>query len=625
MKSLLAAAAACCALSAPAAAADDPLAALLAEGSLAQTRNPVPATFLLNEGSRHLTADQRAKALEQLHEALKVQTDAMRTMMEGAAGAMNTEAVKQQMEYAKRNSGKGSLIKNMFGMHQPPPPPTSPQEMQRQTKQAMVDPWVRGIEAARALEKAGDAQRAANFYVDCLQYLDADWVPSACVDGIVDLGPRRAGLVLNWMLDNADTISMKGGGGFAPPPASGKHGKALPDPGTIELRLAALEGLGALSAPGQLEGEARETAVNKILGYASGKENEPFYRGAALGLGRSRDPRGAEPLRRLAKDPRPEVRLAAWRGLAVAYHDDAALGALRSELGSGDLERQLQAAQVLFEAGDEAAFSWAVQTIGHHRSSDAKEADIRPRVVRSLVALGGSRARPTLERALAAGPGNDWLEAWVKVALLELGDQSQLPAVRQALAKDDWALDPRSAGSIWRAIKPLVLAAAQTVLTGGMAAPSTIDQVRRAVQLIGDFASGERERHLASVDARKAASAQLRWQTADALAIAHPAGATAILTRLLDDEAAAVRLSAARALASLDSADALDGIVAAFDKQYGEEGGISRTAEVRGALLRAALIRFPKDARLKKLLATAAADSDPGVRFIALAGVRPAA
>ncbi len=611
------------ATAASAGAADNTLDALLSEGSLVKTRNPVPASFLLNEGERLLTADQRATALGQLRDGLKTQINVMRLMGQEAAGAMNSEEAQKQMEWAKKNSGAGSVVKSMLGIG-PRPPEVNQQKMMQEAKQATLDPWVRGIEAAHALVKAGDAQAAGNFYYNCLQMLQSDWVPSACVDGIVDMGPRRANLLLTWMLDNADTVSIASGG-FAPPPPAPKHGKAAPAPAVVELRVAALEGLGALAAPGGLEGEARETAIGKVLSFSSGKDNEPYLKGAALGLGRSRDQRAQEPLRQIAKDSRRDVRLAAWRGLAVAFHDETAVKALHSELSSGDLQNELEAAQILFEIGDDAALDWAVATIAHRRTSEAKQADIRPQVVRSLVGLAGPRARPTLERALAAGPGNDWLEAWVRVALLELGDLGQDQAVRAALDKQDWSLDPRGIRSIWRAIKPLLYAVAQTMLTGGAAAPSAIDQVRRAVQVIGNFGEGERGRYLASADDRKAATARLRWQTADALAVAHPPGATAVLEKLLDDEVPAVRLSAAKALASLDAPEAVDGIVAAFGKDYGGEGSTSRTAEVRGALLRAALIRFPHDARVKKLLAQGAADADPGVRFIALAGMRSAA
>ena len=52
---------------------------------------------------------------------------------------------------------------------------------QREMQQAMAEPWVRGIGAARALAALGDAEAAAQFYVACLQMLarrlGADGVP----------------------------------------------------------------------------------------------------------------------------------------------------------------------------------------------------------------------------------------------------------------------------------------------------------------------------------------------------------------------------------------------------------------------------------------------------------------
>jgi HEAT repeat protein len=599
----------------------DPLSQLLADGALAKTRNPVPATFLLNEGGRHLSGEQRDAALAQLREALHVQTNLLHVMLEGASEMMNSDAMKQQMDYAKKNSGKPSIFKSMLGIH-PPPPPLPPQNMAEEAKRSMIDPWVRGIEAARALDEAGDAQGAAAFYVNCFQMLEADWVPSACLDGLLDLGPQRALRVLDWMADNADSVSLTAGGvwGVPPPP---RDPNAPPDRGALQLRQFALEGLGTLVGTGRLSGDAREAALTKLLSYASGKENRSHYLGAAIGLGRSRDPRALDSLRRLAKDSQPEVRDVAERGLAVSFHDDKAIRELRSDLRSRDLDVQLQAAQALLEIGDEAAIDWAVSTIGRHRTSDDPRPDIRSQVVRQLVVLGGPHAREALQRSLAAGTGNDWLEAWVRVGLLELGDAGQMDALRGALAKEDWALDPRGFRSVWRAIKPLLTAVAQTVVSGGVAAPSTFNQVKQAVQILGNFATGERGRYLASADARHAAIVQLRCQVADALVVANPPGAASLLTRLLDDPVPAVRLSAARALAALDSPDAAAGVVAAFDKDYGEEGGTSRSAEVRASLLRAIVIRFSPDAAARRVLASAANDPDPGVRFIALVAERP--
>ncbi len=48
---------------APLVAADDEVAAILAEGALAETRNPVVANFLLEEGAPLLTESERVRSI----------------------------------------------------------------------------------------------------------------------------------------------------------------------------------------------------------------------------------------------------------------------------------------------------------------------------------------------------------------------------------------------------------------------------------------------------------------------------------------------------------------------------------------------------------------------------------
>lgn len=612
----------------PLAAAPDEVAEILASGALARTRNPVVASFLLEEGSPLLTESERARALDQLNTALRSQTNFMTLMMQGIGGAMSSDSMRDMQEAAKKAmSGRSLVTMGVLGIGPAMPTPPAGQ-MEREMKQAMTDPWVRGIAAAQALEKAGDVQAAARFYVNCLQLLQAEWVPDACLDGLLDLGPARAEKLFVWMLDNAETLSLTNMGNLAAG-AEEKPRSAPPDQGIVQLRNGALEGLGALVGSGALGAEASQRALDRLLAYASlerGKQNEPYQRGVAEGLGRSRDPRALEVLRRLAKNRRAaEAKQAALRGLVVGFHDEAATRQLRGELDDRDPEEQTRAAQALYESGDEAAFRWAVDVIGKRRVMEAKKPDIRARVVRDLVELGGERGRAALTQALAEGPPNDWLTAWVRVALLELGDASQLPAVEAALAKEDWALDPRGFRSVWRAIKPIIYAVAATVATAGLAAPSTLKQVRQAVQLVGNLVQGERSRFLAKANQREAAIAQLRWQTADALAVTHPPEAARILEGLLANPEPAIRLSAANALVRLDQPEAIAGIAKAFVLDYGAEDGVPRTPEVRASLLRAVRLRFPADPRTAQLFALGAKDEDPAVRLVALVGHRKAA
>ena len=623
-----------------AAVSADPLADLLAERALKQTRNPVVASFLAGEGAELVPEELRERALQQLRGALKGQTSFMNLMVSGMAGMMGSDAMKKQQEWASQQS-KGKLLAGAYlGIAPATPPAPSGDQMQQEMQQAMTDPWVRGIEAAAALERLGDANAAARFYVQCLAFLPQAWVPEACLQGILGLGPERAETLLVWMLAEAETITeaplggtggMGGMGGAAmpsldPDQAGKKVKKGDPQPGTVQVRNAALAGLGFLVGGGGLSAERAGAALQQLLAYGQGKPNEPYYRGAAAGLGRSRDPRAVESLRRLAqwrKDA--DTKQIALRALAVGFGDEAAKKQLRGELDDSDPEEQLRAAQALYETGDAAAFDWAVDVITQRRSTDTKKQDIRALVVRDLVELGGEKSKGALTRALSEGPGNDWLIAWTQVALLELGDLSQLPRVEAALAKEDWTLDHRGFRSIWRAISPFIQAAVGILLTGGVGALTAIQQIKKAVQLVGNFAAGERSRYLAKVDARKGATAQLRWQAAEAIAAAQPKNAVPLLEKLLADEAPPVRMSAALALAELPEPQAMDGLVRAFALDYGAENGVPRSPEVRAALLRAAWLRNAKAPQTREMARLATTDPDGALRFIGFAILRPAA
>jgi HEAT repeat protein len=610
-----------------AAAPGDPLAELLASSDLERSNHPVAAEFYFAEGQKRFTEAERAEVKEQLVTALGRQTSFIGMMAQGMAGMANSDSMKQMQEWQKKNSMGSMMVKGALGLG-PAPPQIDNNKMQSDMQQAMVDPWVRGIGAAEALVAAGKTNTAATFYLSCLQMLEADWVPSACLDGILGLGPRKAEKLLTWMLENAEGASMTNTANWAGAEAPKPDKKALPDRGMVQLRNAALEGLGALVGGGALEPASRDRAMASLLAYSQGKENELYARGVAAGLGRSRDPRALEPLRKIAKRRGdPDAKQSALQGLAMGFRDEAAIKQLRGELDDRDPEEQLRAAQALYELGDEAAFRWAVEVIGQRRSTDTKKADIRALVVRDLVELGGVPARQALEQALAAGPGNDWLVAWVEVALLELGDVSKLDEVEAAMARTDWKLDPRGFRSIWRAIAPFVKAALQVALTGGLglASPSTLDMVKQGVQLVGNFAAGERQRSLAKKSKLEGAIAQMRWQSADALGATATERSGAILQRLLADEDSAVRLSAAVALARLNRPEALDGLATAFALDFGSEDGVPRTGAVRAALLRAALLRFPTEAKTAAMVTQAKSDPDGAVRFIALAGLRPAA
>ncbi len=607
-----------CASLLPAAAHAETLAELLDSRALESVVHPIAAEFMAGEGAAALTEQQRATAIAQLKRALGRQTNPMALTLQGAAGMMNAPSMQRMRESAQQSMSAGGLLRSAVGIGGAAPQ-IDGEQAQREMEQAMAEPWVRGIGAARALAALGDAEAAARFYVACLQMLQSDWAPTACLEDIIGLGPRRAEVLLTWMLDNAAALSSSG---LASLGAFGDDGDENADAGSgAQLTSAALEGLGALIGGGRMTAEARERAFATLLRYAAARDNEPYLLGVAEGLARSKDPRALEWLEKLgSRRTSLDVRQAAQRGLAVAFRDEDAIKGLRRELSGKDEELELRAAQVLYELADEAAFEWAVDVITQRRTANAGGADVRGQVVRDLVELGGEPSRQALRAALDDGSRNQWVEAWIAVGLLELGDETVVAQVEAALTTDDWELDPRGVRSIWRAIKPFLAYAAKLALSGGTSAISSSDQLRQVTSLIGNAVQGERSRHLSKLDQRGSLTAQLRWQAADAIAKAQPEGALRMLRTLLADPTPGVQSSAALALARSNDAEVLPLLAAAYDSALtAADASLGHGPELRATLVRSAVLTSPTGDATRALLAKATADPDAGVRFIALA------
>jgi HEAT repeat protein len=593
--------------------ADERLVELLESGELERAANPVPVNYLLNEGRGKLDAELEAVARDQLTTALRVQTNPMVAMMAGMQGGMNAPAMQGIRERtARQMTGAGMLKSTVGAMLGMPgtgsPAPPSQQEVaqaMREMQQGLADPWVRGIEAADAYVALGDAQAAGRFYTSCVGLpFGFDWLTDSCLGGILRLGPARAFVLLSWMVEHPEQGAFGGGGATID--------EDLKASGIALVRNAGLEGLGRLVGTGSLAAAQREQAMGMLLRYAAGKENQPYFAGAAAGLGASKDPRAIGPLRDLAgRGNEDAAREAAAHGLVVGFRDADATAQVRRLLEDDDAERRFRAAALLFEIGDPGALDWAVGVVTDRRAAEDTSPDIRARVTRDLFEKGGAPGVQALETIHQRGAGNDWLQAWVAVTLLEAGRVSHLPEVRTALAKKDWTLDRPGIKAWWGRVSPFLRIALQVALTG------TVD-VQAVAQVIGGLVASERSRYGQKATLEDMLLAQMRWQAADAFGATGANETLPDLSALLSDERSVVRLSAARAFAVHQGDRAIDGYAAAFKTDFGEENGIPRAPEVRSALLRSALARHPDDPRALELCRLAASDSDPGVRFIAL-------
>jgi len=585
------------------------LADFLKSDKLEDVENPVPITYLLEQAPPGLDPALRDQALAQAKDALRHQTSAMNKIGEEMAGAMGGPTMRKLTEQMRGQATLGNLAKQTllshFGIHDPQPGPTQRQtdEIQQEMRAGMVDPWIRGIESARALENSGNAQAAGRFYINCIQSAPPDFLADTCLNGILGMGPLRAQALLAWMADHAEDAAI---GGLA---TNGRKGDIGPT--VIWLRGAALRGLGALAGSGALSPEQAAAAIDTLLRYARGKDNQPYFADAAEGLGRSGDARALPQLRDLARADDPTVAQAALRALAVGLHDAGAAATMRRYLDDRNPAVQLRAADALIDAGDEAGFAWAREVITSRRDPDSGRTDLRPRVVRDLVERGDARSRQVLQAALEQGAGNDFLHVWIEIGLLQLGDRSRLEPALAAIGRHDWALDRPGIKQLWQRIQPLLQIAAQTAM--GM--PLSPQQVAKVVV---NFALAERARAGERAADRDLVSLQVRLQVCDALASVDDPRASAAMIGLLVDSEPAVRLNAAKALLAQPGGSAIDGLVRAYHADFGQEEGSSRTPEVRAALLRAALLRAPADERTRALVHEAAGDPDPGLRFMGL-------
>jgi HEAT repeat protein len=135
--------------------------------------------------------------------------------------------------------------------------------------------------------------------------------------------------------------------------------------------------------------------------------------------------------------------------------------------------------------------------------------------------------------------------------------------------------------------------------------------------LISNAVTSERGRHLQKLDQREALTAQLRWQAADAIATARPAGALEMLRTLLADPTPGVHSSAARAVAEIGDPDALGLLAGVYETALVAESSLGFEPELRATLVRSALLQAPTAVATAELVARARLDPDPGVRFIA--------
>ena len=630
-------------------ASDAELRSLVESGVLAESPNSVLLDYLLNEGKDTLPTDLHQLAVDQIVEALRTQTlvDPMEGMNEIMAFTNpmkmfgGKKGLMKQMGMGMLRNATGGGGGGMSGGMS-----NQMQQAQKDMQKAMTDPWVRGLGAASTLYQAGYSDDAIRFYRGCLTSIGSlvpsgqknDWLKDQCIAGALQMKVSEAGSLFADLWDNPN---MDFGIDFAA--FGGQQPEMPPVP---QIQATAALGLGKLVGTGQL---SRQQHSGVMAGTK--KLDLIALAGAVQGLSFAENQQAVDPLRRMWKKGKPEeVRPIALGGLVAGYRQPDAIKAMRQDLktgagaiasykkaksfapwtsnanerqptreeeGADDAEARYLAARALIRAGDEAGYLFARKFLDKHNVPQG-DWDYRPDLIRDLVETGGDRERTVLADNITDGHQNEWLEAMMRVGLLELGDRAQIPELEALLGKRDWDFGRGTAARWYKRFKPLLWEGTKLAAKTYLGMPPTDQDLRRMQQLVSNMGWAERDRIVGRKTERDVKTDQFRWQLADAAGDVDDPRCLNILSALLDDEEASVRMGAASALLEQSDPQAPDLLLRALSRDYGAEKEVSRNPEIRAAILRRLIRTFPDHPATPLALQQALTLDSPSVRFLAM-------
>ena len=443
----------------------------------------------------------------------------------------------------------------------------------------MARVWTDWVDAALILQKAGYKDEAAVFFERCIQEFALPELKARCTVALAAQSPDRAFTLVLGLVDN------------------GKGAAQDTEVQNLGLRL-----LGEMAGGEAVTREQKDRAMEELMKRTKGFSNIEHKVAAAQGLVASRDPRAVEPLRAMTKGAlkdRDASRIAT-RGLFLVFKDAEATAALQKQLKGGFLSQpadRVDAAVTLIEGGDAAAFEFAGKFLG--KKVKDEELDLAVELVHALGLKGGDESKRVLAQAYAAQKPKEWLTAAIAIQLLGLGDETGMATVKAAMANKDWTnLRLEAAVALGR--------------RGDLSGLPVLKEMTEKPSLGGAlkmFASGKSRPDPESV----------KMEVAYALGRIDKPEVVPMLVALFDDKSAAVRSSAAEALARMADPAALEGCARALDVDYGTLEGRSVNPEQHAHVVRSAALRFPGDARLPALFQKAAESKAPTVRFLAVA------
>lgn len=560
--------------------AEKEIARILSQGSLKDQPNPVVLELLLADGIHHLSADQQAKAKQQVIDGLRdralvTTSDSMNAMM----GSMK-EVVKAQFK-------PKNILKSTFGLGG-----GKDSEANQIMGEAIVGPWVRGLAAAGTLADAGYIKDAAGFYQRCLaEPLLApagssessgggfgEWVQARCERELVGRGAAVAGPIFSQL--------TQGNSGSSAPQSEASVPVA---------RAAGLSGFNALLEAGMLDVEQTKAVADAALAVLKEPKKEldnALASAAANVLGNTGLPEARNALLNLAdqaksgrfslggKSDLEGAARSAQLALARGFDHRPSIDLLTNELLGGKGGKggnPFEAFEALLDAGQPAAMGWAKDQFELLKTQDPKT--WAEPLIERLGMEGGPLSLETLHDAepVTVEP-DDYVQAKLAISLFENGERERLPVLAAAIERDSWNLGGSALQQGSRLLKPLAKVAARHVL--GLPIPQGPSD-----RMLVDFAIGAAERYDRQQDAEATAVRKMRLRVATALSTWDDPRAVPLINRLLTVGDESVRIGAARALLGQTSPDVVPDLIAALDLEYGSDEDEPRAPEIQAALL----------------------------------------
>jgi hypothetical protein len=397
---------------------------------------------------------------------------------------------------------------------------------------------------------------------------------------------------------------------------------------------AALRLLGDLAGSEGFPAATRSTVVTRLTEFTGGLKKATYGQAACDGLVRTSDTAVVPTLQKLGQGMmNTDFFRCARRGLLLTFDDTSVVPLLEKQLGGGKFSTtepwdRFFAATLLMEGGVESGYAWAREEFakaGAKRGGKAKgfmkkmmateeEVDFKPALVNSLVRIGGDRANRALAEAKGLVESGSWIETWIAIGLLELGDGTHIDLARKALTNPEWE---------FTVVRVATALAKHGDYSGISALAGLYEKAAKGLEPetargVVAFLGGAGDLYMADRGERKDRLLRLRRQIAGALATIDRPESTPVLEAILDAPEDSVRSSAAYALARMSDASAATGLAKAIGLDYGTIGKASRNPAVHAHLVRRAAAAHGGSAGTKSVIATAKGSPFTSVQFLAL-------